>query len=93
VGYPVAFPYGYGSSAYGRWGGLSFDITPIAAVFIDGKYVGTVEDFSPTEQPLTLAPGRHHIDVRAQGYETVSFDITGIPGQVIPYQGTMVGIR
>jgi PEGA domain len=96
-GYGSPYDYAYGStynSTYSRSGGVSFDITPVdAAVFIDGKYVGTVEDFSPTEPPLTVAAGRHRIDVRAQGYQTMSFDITVVPGQVIPYQGEMSLIR
>ena len=33
--------------------------------------------------------GRHHIEVRASGYQTMSFDVDIIAGQVIPYQGTM----
>ncbi len=83
-----------GGSSYGRSGGLSFDITPSdAALFIDGKYVGAVEDFAPTEAPLTLSTGRHHADVRAQGYQTMSFDISVVAGQVIPYQGTLTLVR
>src|SRR5262249_21334827 len=50
----------------GSYGGVSFDITPDdAAVYIDGQYVGVVHDFSPTNQPLTLAPGMHHVELEA----------------------------
>ena len=73
-----------------QYGGLSFDIMPDdAAVFIDGKYVGTAADFSPQEPPLALKLGKHHIDIRAQGFETMSFDTDVIAGQVTPYQGQM----
>ena len=60
-----------------------------AQVFVDGQYVGTVGQFTPTSQPLGLTPGRHHIEIRAQGYRTMDFDADILAGQVIPYQGTL----
>jgi len=72
------------------FGGVSFDIMPnTAGVYVDGTYVGTVAEFSPSSQPLTLTPGRHHIEVRAAGYQTMAFDTEIVVGQVIPYQGEM----
>jgi len=71
-------------------GGMSFDITPATAqVFVDGTLVGTVGDFTPTTQPLGLLAGRHHVEVRATGYHTMTFDVDIVAGQVIPYQGTL----
>ena len=140
VGYPVAFPYGYGylgygygspygyydpyaygygdpgyysaapapaaapapgtyapnysSSDYSQQGGMSFDIQPVdAAVFVDGKYVGAANDFGPQQPPLTIPAGRHHVDLRAQGFQTMSFDVTVVAGQVLPYQGSMTVIH
>jgi hypothetical protein len=71
-------------------GGVSFEITPdSAAVFVDGTYVGTAADFSPTSQPLGLVTGRHHIEIRANGYRTMTLDSDVTSGQVIPYKGTL----
>jgi hypothetical protein len=71
-------------------GGVSFEISPAdAAVFVDGVSMGTVADFGPSSQPLTLLPGRHHIEVRASGYQTIVFDADVKTGEVTPYQGTM----
>ena len=71
-------------------GGLSFEITPTTArVFVDGIEVGTVAEFSPTNMPLTLTLGRHHVDLRAAGYHTMSFDAEITAGQVIPYRGEL----
>jgi hypothetical protein len=71
-------------------GAISFEITPdTAAVFVDGTYVGTAGNFGPTSQPLGLVSGRHHIEIRASGYRTMTFDADVTPGQVIPYQGTL----
>jgi PEGA domain len=72
-------------------GGLIFDVTPDSAqLYIDGNPVGTVSQFAAAnQQPLQLAPGRHHVEIRAAGYHTVSFDADVTAGQVIPYQGTL----
>jgi hypothetical protein len=71
-------------------GGLSFDITPSTAeVFIDGRLAGTVGQFTASTQPLGVAAGRHHLEVRAPGYQTLSLDVDIVAGQVIPYQGTL----
>ena len=73
---------------------MSFEITPSsAAVLVDGTYVGTVADFGPSSQPLGLPPGRHHIEVRADGYQTMAFEADVTAGQVLPYQGTLQRTR
>jgi hypothetical protein len=48
-----------------------------------------VNDFSPLQPPLTLVAGVHHIDIETSGLEPLSFDITIVPRQVIPYQGSL----
>jgi hypothetical protein len=104
VGYPVAYPgwynpyavgtFGYGVSTGVAYGGLSFDVQPYdAAVFVDGTFIGAAGDFGPQAAPLTLRAGLHHIELRADGSQPMAFDITVVPGQVIPYQGTMPVIR
>jgi hypothetical protein len=71
-------------------GGLSFTITPVnAAVFVDGVYVGTADEFGPSAQPLGLAPGRHRIEIRANGFRTMAFDADVVTGQVMPYQAAL----
>ena len=97
IGHPVAYPYSHYPYAYQipvqvprPTGGLSFEITPSdAALYIDGRYMGLVDDFSPTMQPLSLAPGRHRIEIVEVGYEPMVFDVDVIAGQVIPFQGAM----
>ncbi len=75
-------------------GGVSFEITPTsAAILVDGTYVGTVADFGPTAAPLGLPPGRHHIEVRAAGYQTMAFEADVTAGQVLPYQGSLQRTR
>ena len=77
-------------SSDANMGGVSFDVTPSTAeLFVDNTLVGTVGQFTPTTQPLGLEAGHHRVEVRAPGYQTLSFDVDIIAGQVIPYQGTL----
>jgi len=95
--YPVEV-YGYaaprgpvvvtpGSNVYG---GVALEITPDdAAVYVDGTYAGLVRDFDGSTQPLTLTGGSHRIDIDADGFAPLSFDVGVQPGQVIPYRGDL----
>jgi len=103
LGYGVPYPYTYVRSyaprVYGSmgvvrgvsiYGGVTFNLSPYdALVFVDGQYVGRVDDFSPVSPPLTLTPGLHRIEVQADGYQPMAWDVEIAPGQVIPYQGAM----
>src|SRR4051812_4697187 len=71
-------------------GGVSFEISPAdASVFVDGTYVGRVDEFGPQNEPLQLTPGRHRIELRAQGLQSRTFDAVISAGQVLPYRGTL----
>ena len=86
-GYP---PQGSISPSQPNTGGMSFEIQPPnAQIYVDGRYVGTVGQFSPTSQPLGLTAGRHHIQITAPGYRTMEFDADIVAGEVLPFQGTL----
>jgi len=71
-------------------GGLSFEVTPSnAQIYIDGNYEGTVGQFTPQSQPLGVKAGHHKLEIRADGYKTMSVDADVISGQVLPFQGEM----
>lgn len=92
--YDPYYPGGYAITPGVSYGGMSFDVQPYdAQIFVDGAYVGTSQDFGPEDAPLTLTAGRHHVEVRAPGYQVMSFDANVVPGQVLPYQGTLGVIR
>jgi hypothetical protein len=68
-------------------GGLSFNVTPATAeIYVDGRLAGTGGDFTATTQPLDLLAGRHHIEIRSQGYRSTNFDADVVAGQVVPYR-------
>jgi hypothetical protein len=92
-GYPY-YPYGAGygggyavaeglSTSYGRV--RISDAPEHAAVYADGYYVGTVDDFNGTFQHLDLEPGAHHIEIRPQGQPPISFDVNVQAGETITY--------
>jgi len=86
-GYP---PQGSISPSQPNMGGISFDIQPFdAQVSVDGRYVGTVGQFTSTSQPLGLTAGRHHIQITAPGYRPMDLDADIVAGEVLPYQGTL----
>jgi hypothetical protein len=97
-GSPFSFHFGYGwrpsfayhyPMSYGAvYGGMSFLLNPdYAEVYVDGNYVGVARDFGG--QPVPVAVGYHRIELYAEGFAPVAFDVTVRPGQVIPYRGSL----
>jgi hypothetical protein len=84
----------FGAEAYqrdsrGPAGGLRLKIEPRnAEVYVDGDYAGVVDDFDGRFQQLKLAPGLHHIELRAPGHDPLKFDVNIQPRQTTVYQGT-----
>jgi hypothetical protein len=71
-------------------GGVSIEVTPSSAsIFVDGTYMGRASDFGATAQPLGLTSGRHHVEIRAEGYRTMTFDANVVAGQVTPFRATL----
>ena len=73
---------------------LRFDVPQRdAAVFVDGYYVGVVDDFTSDKPPLDLEAGAHRIEIRAPGFETLQFFVNPEPGQAITYRGVLQPVR
>jgi hypothetical protein len=71
-------------------GGMSFEFSPVnAAIYVDGQYVGPVSNFTPSSAPLSLAPGRHNVQLQAPNYVPLAFDVDIMAGEVIPYRGSL----
>ena len=62
------------------------DAAKDAAVYADGYYVGTVDDFNGTFQRLNLEAGAHHVEVVPPGQQPIAFDVNVRPGQTITYR-------
>ena len=78
-------PYALYAPGYGHdFGGVRLRMRPRdAQVFVDGYYVGIVDDFDGTFQQLRLEPGAHKIEVRMPGFEDLDLDIYVQPGRTI----------
>jgi hypothetical protein len=60
-----------------------------AKVYVDGYYVGLVDEFDGAFQKLTLNSGRHKVELRAEGFETTEFDVLITPEQTVTFAGDM----
>jgi hypothetical protein len=47
-----------------------------AAVFVDDRYVGHVDEFDGPGQALLLAPGRHRVKISLPGYQTFETELS-----------------
>jgi len=106
-GYPYysgGFPYyGGGGGGYGggysressrEIGGLRLKVKPLnGQVYVDGYYVGEVDSFDGNFQRLQIEAGAHKVEIRADGFETVQFDVMVNPGETVIYKGDMKRIQ
>ena len=58
-------------------------------MYVDGYYVGIVDAFDGIFQKLHIDSGPHRIEVRAPGYEPLTFDVRITPDHSTTYQGEM----
>ena len=88
--YPQSSGYSYGVDE----GALRLKIKPRnAEVYVDGYYVGVVDEFDGMFQRLHIEQGAHRIEVRAAGYETLVFEVKITPEHTTTYQGEMKRIQ
>ena len=83
--------YGYYAVVPGRaYGAVRIvDAPPDAQVFVDGYYAGVVDDYDGVFQHLNLEAGSHHIEIEAEGYSLIAFDVRVWPGQTITYRANI----
>ncbi len=58
-------------------------------VFVDGLYRGTVDEFDGLFQRLKLEAGAHRLEIRAEGYVPLVFDVLVTPGETTTYRGRL----
>jgi len=90
-GYESYDPVIYGgSSRFQDEGSLRLKLKPREAeVYVDGYYVGIVDDFDGIFQKLHVETGPHRIEVRAPGYETLTFDVRIDADRSTTYRGEL----
>jgi hypothetical protein len=90
-GYSYGPDYGYVTSH--APGALKLKVTgpdpKLADVYANGSFVGTVDDFNGYFQELHLRPGQYHMEIRANGFKPLDFNVLIPPGQTITYRGEL----
>ncbi len=87
--YSAPYAYGYGAS-YDETGSIRMRVTPREAqVFVDGYYVGVVDEFDGTFQRLRLEEGPHRIEIRLDGFDTLRFDVRVLLGTTVTLRGAL----
>jgi hypothetical protein len=70
-------------------GHLRLRVEPATAqIYVDGFYMGTVDEFNGSGD-VNLEAGPHRIEIRAPGYETLTFDVKTEASRTITYRGTL----
>jgi hypothetical protein len=68
---------------------LELDPPDALQLFVDGEFVGTVEDLSGE---LVLEPGTRRIEIRKPDYEPLTFDARIVEGRTITYRGALTAL-
>ena len=87
---------GGGGGTYGgaQMGSIRLKVKPSnASVYVDGYYAGTVDDFDNAFQKLSVAIGKHKIEISAPGYQPLVFEIDVRDFDTINYEGRLEPIR
>jgi len=88
----TAYPYGYFPIHDSR-ADVRLSVQPHeaqdAAVYVDGFYAGTVDDFNSVFQALPLTPGGHRVALYLEGYRTVIHNIYLRPGSTFTVRHSM----
>ena len=71
-------------------GGVQLDVDPRGAqVYVDGKLVGLVSEFSGYYKHLEIAAGPHLVTIIAPDYEPRTVPVMVSPGRTLTYRGTL----
>lgn len=84
----------YGPPVYGDAGEVAgavrLKVKPRdAQVYVDGYFAGQVDQYDGVFQRLRVEPGPHRIEVKADGYEPLMFEIRALPDQTVTYKGDL----
>jgi hypothetical protein len=96
-GYPMVGGGGGGystSQSSSETGAVRLKINPKQAqIYVDGYYVGIVDSYDGSFQKLNLEGGGHKLELKADGYEPLQFDVLITPGETVTYKGTLKRVR
>jgi hypothetical protein len=74
----------------GPLGGVQLDIEPRRAlVYVDGWYVGVIDQFSGYYRHLDVGAGTHTFEIVAPDYEPLLFEMAISPGRTTTYRASL----
>ena len=94
-GYPYGWydpyaGYGYAHVADAYTGFLRLKVRPRSAeVYVDGYFVGIVNEFDGFLQRLRIEEGPHTVELRHPGYEPLTLDVLIVPGEKVTFEGDL----
>jgi hypothetical protein len=87
AGYPAPYPPYYYS---GYWASARIEVKPRdAQVYLDGYYVGVVDQFDGVFQRLDIPPGQHELTVYMPGFHTITERTLFRSGQTYHFKETL----
>jgi hypothetical protein len=94
--------YGYGGGGGGGYsssrgsekdeptGSVRLRVKPVnAKVYLDGTLIGVVDSFDGLGSHLAATAGRHEIEVRADGYESLKISVNVEADRTVTARGTL----
>ena len=93
-GYGAYGSYGYRANRYSNYGAVRIEVTPKKSreeieVYVNEARAGVVDDFDGSSQRLYLSAGKHEIEIRLSGHETLRTTIFVSPGNTYHIRGQM----
>ena len=83
-------PYGWRRPIYDNAGSARIQVTPRnAEVFVDGYFVGTVDDFDGYLQRLHVPAGEHELTIFLEGYRPLREKVLFRPGATLKITHTL----
>ncbi|HEY6065310.1 MAG TPA: PEGA domain-containing protein, partial [Thermoanaerobaculia bacterium] len=82
--YPGYYYEGYAGDPRGSFARIKTDVSPEEArVYLDGRYIGSADDFDGWPDYLYLGRGRYKLEFRLAGYESQMVDVDARPGTTL----------
>ncbi|HET7219929.1 MAG TPA: PEGA domain-containing protein [Vicinamibacterales bacterium] len=87
--YPYPYPY-YGYWPYDNTGSARLQVSPRnARVYVDGYFVGLVDDFDGNFQRLNVEAGEHELQLYLDGYRPFTIKVLFLRGKTLKISHTL----
>lgn len=90
---PGYYDYGYARPSSGVKIKVTGTDPKLEQVFVNGGYAGTVDDYNGWTQELHLRPGQYRMEIRAEGFKPLDFNVMIPRGKTITYRGELQPAR